>query len=208
MGLKDVLARMKLVEVETAPAKAADSGTAADLEALLGSVPPPHPVSADAFDPSEDAGSGADIPDFAEVYRAAGLQEPAHGFTAFKVLEILSASEFADLAPKAKAAALAAFLKMNPAGAVPIADVIQDAVRRDQALDQFEGFLRSKLAERVSRLDAENAALQEQIDQNRSTLEAERRRLDTWLARKRSEERRLADAVAPFVEKPPISIGS
>jgi hypothetical protein len=201
MSLRDVLAKMKLVEAEPAAPKSSDAaGSAADLDALLGSVPPPRPVAPDALDTME-------IPHFGEIYRAAGLADPAHGFTAFKVLEILSASEFADLPPKAKAAALAAFLKMNPAGPVPIADVIQDAVRRDQALDQFERFLRSKLEERGERIETENQTLQAQIDRNRSALDGERRRLDAWLAAKRAEERRLADAVAPFVEKPPISVG-
>lgn len=209
MGLKGMLARMKLVELESeGPAVPAGS----DLAEVIGAVPPPYPIESiersidRPVDP--DAIASEPIPDFAEIYRAAGLADPAHGFTAIKVLEILSAPEFSSLAPKAKAAALAGFLKMNPAGPVPIADVIQDAVRRDQALDQFERFLRSQLAERTGHLDAENAALQAQIDRNRAALDAERRRLEEWLAKKRAEERRLADAVAPFVEEPPISIGS
>jgi hypothetical protein len=202
MGLKDVLAKMKLVEAdEPRSSAAAASPPRADLDELLGSVPPPRPVPADAA-----ATADGQIPDFAEIYRAAGLVDPPHGFTAFKVLEILSAPEFASLQPKAKAAALAAFLKMSPAGPVPIADVIQDAVRRDQALDQFESCLRSRLAESADRLEAETAELQARIDQNRAALDAERRRLDDWLAGKRAEERRLAEAVAPFVEKPPISV--
>src|SRR5207245_4849965 len=105
-----------------------------------------------------------------------------------------------------------------PAGAVAIADVIQDAVARDQALDNFEQFLRKKLDGRRELLDKENAALQAEIDQlsrrnqekmeaNRRALEKEKQRFADWQARKRIEERKLFDAVGPFVEKNPVSLG-
>jgi hypothetical protein len=257
MGLKDVLAKLKLVETDgggesSAPAPGSSSGKAArtqSLEELLASVPaveaidesklpkrrasspgappPPRPQGAARIEPGAetpppppsetDSGSPLDdVPPFADVYRAAGITDPPHGFTAFKVLEILSSAEFSTLPPAAKAGALAGFLKMNPGGPVPLAEVIQDAVRRDQALDRFDEFLRGKLAERASAFDRENARLQSEIDElvrshrerieaNRRTLDAERARFDEWLTLKRAEEARLSLAVAPFVEGNPIS---
>jgi hypothetical protein len=162
--------------------------------------------------------AGDAVPDFASIYSASGLKDPAHGFSAYKVLEILSSPDFAGLDARAKAAALSGFLRMNPSGPVPIADVIQDAVARDQALDRFEEFLRNKLESRREQLDKDSAALQAEIDElsrrnqekmeaNRRTLEAERRRLADWQARKRIEERKLFDAVGPFVEQNPVSLG-
>ena len=73
-----------------------------------------------------------------------------------------------------------------------------------------------RLAERAGAADKENAALQAEIDdllrqkrdrmeQNRRALDAERQRFETWQARKRIEEQRLFEAVAPFVEKNPVS---
>ena len=114
------------------------------------------------------------------------------------------------------AGALAAFLKMNPGGAVPIADVVQDAVRRDQALDQFERFLQAKLAEHATAADRDNATLQaeldelarrnrERMDANRRAVDSARERFETWRASKQEEERRLAEAVAPFVSANPIT---
>jgi vacuolar-type H+-ATPase subunit I/STV1 len=99
---------------------------------------------------------------------------------------------------------------------VAISSVIQDAVRRDQALDKFEEFLRGKLTSAADALERENAKLQAEIDelarrhreamaQNRRRLDAERARFDAWLERKRSEEARLHEAVAPFVEANPVS---
>jgi len=187
---------------------------------LIGSLPAPQ-IDERALPHLGGHGGGdaLELPDFEAVYRAAGIAVPPHGYTAYKVLEILSSEGFAGLEPKARAAALAGFLKMNPSGPVPIGDVIQDAVRRDQALDKFEELLRGKLAAREREADAENAALQAEIDQlaqknrermeaNKKALGAERERFVQWQTRKRIEERRLFDAVGPFVEQNPVSTTS
>lgn len=222
MGLKEVLVKMKLVEAAAGDA-AAGAGDPPELAELLRRVPPPKPVDEAALPrptagAPAPAGSGAEveIPGFVEIYRAAGIAAPAHGFTALKVLEILATPELAALEPRAKAGALAAFLKMNPGGAVPIADVVQDAVRRDQALDQFERFLQAKLAEHATAADRDNAALQSELDElarrnrermdaNRRAVDAARERFETWRTAKQEEEQRLAEAVAPFVSANPIT---
>lgn len=232
MALKDVLVKLKLVEPET-PGPAAPeqqiTRSRQSIEEILRDV---EPVAAERFeglsresvahgqDRTGGAGAtpmrGEEVPGFPEIYRAAGVEEPAHGFTAFKVLEILSSPDFAGLPPKAKAAALGGFLKMNPAGPVAISSVIQDAVRRDQALDKFEEFLRSRLSSAAEAVERENAKLQAEVDdlvrrhreaieENRRRLDGERSRLDAWLERKRAEEARLHAAVEPFVEENPVS---
>lgn len=261
MGLREVLSKMKLVEMDAPPgAPAAGStppgipGTPGKLQSnpvldILATVPeaprlderalararearageaprgqaPGAPAAAPAPGRSQPpaqatGGAGAmEIPDFEDIYRAAGISEPSHGFSAYKVLEILSSPDLAGLEGKAKAAALAGFLKMNPAGPVPLADVIQDAVRRDQALDKFAELLRSKMAARAEEMERENARLQAEIDEldrrnrelmeaNRRALEGEQERLADWMARKRIEERKLFDSVGPFVEANPVSM--
>jgi hypothetical protein len=240
MGLKEVLSRMKIVEMEpeappaftpaepTSPERSGGSGGSApggsvpglpkDIRDLLGAMPPPREIDEKAL-PVEPAEGGAEIPDFAAVFRSAGISDPPHGYSAYKVLEILSSPEFANLDSKAKAAALSGFLKMNPTGPVPITDVVQDAVRRDQALDKFEDFLRTKLKTRTEQIEKENRDLQAEIDAlalrnrdrmeaNRKTLAAEEERFARWQVTKRIEERKLFDAVAPFVETNPITTGA
>lgn len=260
MGLKEVLSKMKIVEMEPEepsfsippassaspvprsapslgpsgslgsprPSAPSSAGLPQDIRELLGTIPPPREIDekvlAEAAPPVEE-GAGdesgspsAAIPDFAAIYKAAGIQDPAHGYTAHKVLEILSSTHFANLDSKAKAAALSGFLKMNPTGPVPITDVVQDAVRRDQALDKFEDFLRTKLKARTEQVEKENARLQAEIDdlvqRNRERMDANRRELEgeesnlvRWQVSKRAEERSLFDAVAPFVEANPITTG-
>lgn len=230
MGLKDVLSRMKIVELDPPAAsgppgagRAPAASDPPDVEALLASLPPPPPideralaVSAGAAGAPEGPAADGEIPDFPAIYRAAGIVDPPHGFTAVKVHEILHSPGLEPLDPKAKAAALAGFLKMNPAGPVPIADVVQDAVRRDQALDRFEELLTGKLAARAAEVERQNAALQAEIDEltrrnrelmeaNRHALAAEEARIERFRAEKRAEERKLYEAVGPFVDGNPVT---
>jgi hypothetical protein len=218
MGLKQMLSALRLVELDP-PAKR-PAATAApppqSMDQILASLPAAPEIDPGALpQPTDESGEIA-IPSFAEIYRAATIEDPVHGFSAAKVLEMLRAPELAALDVKAKATALQGFLKMNPTGPVAIADIIRDAVRRDQALDKFEELLRSKLQELATRTDQENAVLQSEIDElqrrnrarmeeNRRKLDAERQRLDAWVETKRAEEARLAEAVSPFVEGNPIS---
>jgi hypothetical protein len=242
MGLKEVLSRMKLVELPDSGPVASPGASASpkpapaavpDLDQLLASIPASGlddkkleslaakspKTAADPAAGGSDENAGAEIPDFGAIYRAAGIEVPAHGYSAFKILEILESPDLAPLDPKAKAAALGGFLKMNPGGPVPLSDIIQDAVRRDQALDRFEEFLRGKLETRAAESERQNAALQAEIDEltrknretmeiNRRALDAERAGLESWRARKESEERRLFEAVRPFVDQNPITSGS
>ena len=243
MGLKDVLAKIRLLEVEEtpdaakpapaattkpaatrpaapgaagAPSKPQPGGAAATMEEILRTLPPVE-IDEKALPPSRAGGGDDGEPGFADIYRAAAIKDPAHGFGAYKVLEILGSDAFAGLEMKAKAAALAGFLKMNPQGPVPIQDVIQDAVKRDQALDAFEALRKRKLEARVREVEEENGRLQAEIDAvarknrelmeaSRKALEIERRRLAEWQALKRAEERKLYDAVAPFVDANPVSL--
>ena len=227
MGLKEVLSKMKIVELDPGEVAAAVPPAAVpsmpgpkdlppppsmpkDIRDLLGTIPEPPAIDERKL-PPESADEGGDIPDFPAIYKAAGVVDPPHGYSAYKVLAI-----FASLDTRAKAAAFTGFLNMSPSGPVPITDVVQDAVRRDQALDKFEEFLRSKLGGRSEQIDKENAQLQAEIDEvtrrnrekmeaNRATLEAEQARFTRWLSTKRAEERKLFDAVNPFVEQNPIS---
>jgi hypothetical protein len=232
MGLKEVLSKMKIVELDPdevaalAPPPGSASTPASkgappppamptDIRDLLGTIPEPPAIDERKLPPGS-ADEGGDIPDFPAIYRAAGVVDPPHGYSAYKVLEIFASPGFAALDTRAKAAALTGFLNMNPSGPVPITDVVQDAVRRDQALDKFEDFLRNKLGARAEQMDKENAQLQAEIDEvtrrnrekmeaNRVALETEQARFTRWLSTKRAEERKLFDAVNPFVEQNPIS---
>lgn len=151
-----------------------------------------------------------------QVYSSAGIQPPAHGFTVYRLIEMLEAEEFRTLDAPTRAKVIAGMLRRLPTGSVEVDDIVRDAAVRDRALDAFERFL----ADRVGRLQAEaeekNRALQQEIDEltvrntelmdaNRAGVEQERAKLDRWRTSKRAEEDRLFAAVQPFVEHNPVT---
>jgi hypothetical protein len=151
-----------------------------------------------------------------QVYASAGIQPPAHGFTVYRLIEMLEAEEFRGMDAATRARVIAGMLRRLPTGAVEIGDIVRDAAARDRALDAFERFLADRVTRQLQDADEKNRVLQAQIEEltktntalmeeNRAAVEAERARLERWLVRKRAEEDRLFDAVQPFVEHNPIS---
>jgi hypothetical protein len=151
-----------------------------------------------------------------QVYASAGIQPPAHGFTVYRLIEMLEAEEFRGMDAATRARVIAGMLRRLPTGAVEIDDIVRDAAARDRALDAFERFLADRVTRQLQDADEKNRVLQAQIEEltkantalmeeNRAAVEAERARLERWLVRKRAEEDRLFDAVQPFVEHNPIS---
>jgi hypothetical protein len=151
-----------------------------------------------------------------QVYASAGIQPPAHGFTVYRLIEMLEAEEFRGMDAATRARVIAGMLRRLPTGAVEIDDIVRDAAARDRALDAFERFLADRVTRQLQDADEKNRVLQAQIEEltkantalmeeNRAAVEAERARLERWLVRKRAEEDRLFDAVQPFVEQNPIS---
>lgn len=182
-------------------------------------APPPAapPVPEMRLDESmlEQAPEGEDWA-LAQVYASAGIREPAHGFTIYRLIEMLESSELRELDPPTRAKVIAGLLKRLPAGAVEIEEIIRDAGTRDRALDAFERFLSERVARQEQEVEEKNRALQQEIDEltianmglqeaNRAALEQERAKLERWRARKQAEEQRLFDAVAPFVDQNPVS---
>ena len=196
MGLKEVLSKMKIVEMDAdevaaaAPARRrppAAPGARGHQRPARRSPRAPRDRraqarrrgAAGATGHGDEAGD--EIPDFPADLQ--GRRGDRSGRTATAPTRCWRSSPrpaSPRSTPRAKAAALTGFLNMNPSGPVPITDIVQDAVRRDQALDKFEEFLRAKLATRAQQTDKDNAKLQAEIDEvtrrNREKMEANRAR--------------------------------
>lgn len=151
--------------------------------------------------------------DLAEVYAAARIPPPAHGYTVLKVAEMLRSEHINALPADVKRKSV--MVALDAAG-VKVAEIIDDAVRRDRALDTYERVLEKHLAEREAQAASENTQLEEEInrrvaelrariDENARALEAERQELAAWQAAKRQEEAAIADAVSYFVSENPIT---
>ena len=96
--------------------------------------------------------------------------------------------------------------------------VIQDAIRRDRALDTYERVQQRAAEELEARKNKENSDIQAQIDQVRHRAagedsEQQRRgcageeRFTGWRLKKQQEEKKIAEAVGYFVTENPITTG-
>lgn len=153
---------------------------------------------------------------FDDVYRAAGLtaaDDPS--FTIFKVERLLNSQHLQGLGDKAKAASVLVALEANSVG---LTSIIQDAVARDKALDQYDSMLRRDIKNLETDVEIENASIEVEIEEflNRKREEMKRNNdklaeakelYRRWRSKKEEEEERLFRAVTPFVEQNPITRG-
>ncbi|MDZ4804764.1 MAG: hypothetical protein SGI90_07900 [Candidatus Eisenbacteria bacterium] len=150
---------------------------------------------------------------FDEIYTAARIALPPHGYTILKVAEMLGSEHLRELPPDVKKKSI--LVALDAAG-VSVDGIVEDAVQRDRALDTYERLLQKNLDElRIThegdnrRIEAEIesrlAELRAQLEANRGKLRDEKSRLDEWRARKRVEEAGIAEAVSYFVTENPVS---
>jgi Asp-tRNA(Asn)/Glu-tRNA(Gln) amidotransferase A subunit family amidase len=149
-----------------------------------------------------------------EIYQAAEISTPAHGYTILKVAAMLQSEHLNGLPPEVKRSSI--LVALEAAGA-KVDEVIQDAVRRDRALDSFETVLSKSRAaveaakiEENRKIEAEmNKMLAEyraRIQANNEAVSKENARFAEWQTRKQAEERTIADAVSYFVSENPITV--
>lgn len=216
-----MLEKMGIVEtVGGSPEPVAPPAAEVPIETMPAAEPPRpehRTIPAVTFDETiADAESNPEDYPLSKIYASAGIEAPAHGFTVDKLIEMMDAEEFAALDPPVKAQVITGLLRRLPTGAVDIDDIVDDAARRDRALDAFEAFLSDRVQRTADEVTASNAELQLEIDElsrrnaelmeaNRQRLRDEEDRLERWLEKKREEEQRLFEAVQPFVEANPVT---
>ncbi|HUJ20153.1 MAG TPA: hypothetical protein VLX58_01470 [Bryobacteraceae bacterium] len=156
------------------------------------------------------AGAGFD-----EIYRAAEIQPPAHGYTIMKIADMLQSERIRTLPAEVKKSSV--LLALDAAG-VKIEDVIEDAVKRDRALDAFERVQQKALDELEAHKDQENAQIQADLDRlieehksriqaNKEEVDKEKERFYAWRLQKQQEEQKISDSVSYFVVENPITTG-
>jgi uncharacterized small protein (DUF1192 family) len=195
--------------VETAPPGAGSADTPA--------VPGPQARVTDLVGDTEAETTFAEPvttpTDLEVVYRSAQIPTPAHGYSVIKVAEMLRSEHLNALPDDVKKRSI--MVALDAAG-VKVADIVEDAVRRDRALDTYERVLIKNLEDTKARKDSENAQLEAEINQrvselrqriadNQAEIDRERKELEAWRAGKRDEENRIAEAVGHFVSPNPIT---
>ena len=152
---------------------------------------------------------------FDEIYRAAEIQPPAHGYTINKVTEMLQSERIRTLPAEVKKNSI--LLALDAAG-VKIEEVIEDAVKRDRALDGFERVQQKALDELEAHMAQDNSQIQAELDRliqehkariqaNSDEVAKEKERFYAWRLQKQQEEQKIAESVSYFVAENPITTG-
>jgi hypothetical protein len=157
----------------------------------------------------------SDPTSFAEIYHAAEIPEAPQGYSILKVAQMLESEHIRSMSSDIKRSTV--LVALDAAG-VNIKDVIQDAVRRDRALDTYERVQQHALDELDSTKSKENAQIQAEIDrfvteqrakiqENNNAITREKERVTGWRLKKQQEERRISETVGYFVSENPITTG-
>jgi F0F1-type ATP synthase membrane subunit b/b' len=188
-------------QAPTEPGRSA-AQTVADIAATLS--PAPTPVA----QPSPGAS-------FEEIYTAAEIHPPQHGYTIYKIADMLQSEHIRNLPAEVKRSSI--LLALDAAG-VKLQDIIEDAVRRDRALDTFERVQQKAVEDLEKRKTEENTQIQAELDrvvsEHRARMQAnsdavakEKDRFFGWRLQKQQEEQKIADTVSHFVTENPITRG-
>ena len=152
---------------------------------------------------------------FEEIYQAAEIPAAAKGYSILKVAQMLGSDHIRNLPSDVRKSSI--LVALDAAG-VEIKDVIQDAVRRDRALDTYERVQQRAVEELESRKSKENSEIQAEIDKyvteqrakiqaNNDEIAREKERFTGWRLKKQQEEKKIAEAVGYFVTENPITTG-
>jgi hypothetical protein len=156
-----------------------------------------------------DAPSEMSVP-FDQLFAAAGIPTPAHGWSVDKLAQFLASEPCKSLdRPQAQVALLAALASEK----VPVEDLVKDAMARDKAIDAYGARIFEKRQSRRQARSSEKTGLQNQI----AALQSRLARLDEdaavedqlwreWWQRKLACEKQMAAAINYLLKDPVVTI--
>ena len=176
----------------------------AQIERPTAAAPPPPAAKFEKAGP---------LSTFEDIYSAADIKPPVHGYTILKVSDMLNSEHIRQMPAEVKKGSILVALE---AAGVKIQEVIQDAIRRDQALDGFERVRQKSVEDIEARKVDENRKIQADLDkyvaEQKAKLQAnldevakQKELFASWRLQKQLEEQRIADCVSHFVADNPIS---
>ncbi|MBI2687870.1 MAG: hypothetical protein HYX27_16300 [Acidobacteria bacterium] len=191
-------------------------GDAASAIAQIASqvqVPVSPPPPAIKFEKQAAAVAAGSFATFDDIYHAAEIASPAHGYSILKVAEMLNNEHIRAMPAEVKKGSI--LVALDAAG-VKIQEVIQDAIRRDQALDAFERVRVKSVEDLEARKTEENRKIQADLDKyvaeqkarlqgNLAEVEKQKEAFNIWRAQKQGEEQKIAECVSYFVTENPIT---
>ncbi len=153
---------------------------------------------------AEENGGSVKAALFEQLYQSAAAKPPRIEYGILKVAEMLDNRHLAGLSSEVKRSAV--LMALDAAGA-QIDDLLQDAVVRQRALNDYEEAQQRHLKEFETSKAAENVAIQADLDRltrehmsriqsNLDGVAREQDKLRNWQRMKQQESQRIADAAA------------
>jgi hypothetical protein len=150
-----------------------------------------------------DLPSELSIP-FQDVFSAAGITAPPEAWTVDRLLEFLNTERIRNMD---RADAQRETLAMLAAEKADAAEIVKDAISRDQALDAFEDFVMKKRQSWQTKKKELLEELKEQQRRIEQEIENEEKKWTEWRRLKHQRELDMARAVGYLIEQQVISIG-
>lgn len=150
-----------------------------------------------------------------DIYHAAGIMSPRSGYGIHKVVDMLNSERIRDLSKEIKRSSV--LMALDAAGA-SVDDLLQDATRRQQALNTYEDGQRKQLEEYEVRKGKENSQIQaemqritahyaERIQQNNDEVANHKEALHNWQMAKQHESQRISEVIELCGKQPASPAG-
>ncbi len=167
----------------------------------------PKPTEVPVNKPSHPAPSvptpKTDLLSYDDIYRASGILNPPSGYGIQKVVDMLNSDRLRDLSKDIKRASV--LMALDAAG-TSVDDLLQDATRRQRALDSYEAGRRQQLEAFESSKTQENAQIEaeleqvrahyaERIQRNREQVQLEKDALRNWQMAMQHESQRIQEVM-------------
>ena len=144
------------------------------------------------------------VPSFEQVYAQAAVKPPRLPYSILKVSDMLNSSHIAGLSADAKRCSVLMALE---AASVELEDLLQDAMVRQRALNDFEEAQQNRLKDLETAKADENRKIQAELDRltnqymaliqgNVDEVAREQDHFRAWQKRKQQEAQRITDAAS------------
>lgn len=155
-------------------------------------------------------GPQSDLLSYDDIYRAAGIMSSRSGYGIHKIVDMLNNDRIRDLSPDAKRASV--LMALDAAG-TSSEDLLNDALRRQSALDSYETGQRKQVEDFEVRKNAENARIEAELEKirahyaermqaNRDLVAREKETLRNWQAAMQHESQRIKDVIELCGKRP------
>ena len=173
-------------------------------------MPKEAPVNKATTTAEPARGPQSELLSYDDIYRAAGIMNSRSGYGIHKVVDMLNSDRIRDLPPDVKRASV--LMALDAAG-TSSADLLNDALRRQSALDSYEAAQRKQVEEFEASKNAENGRIEAELEKirihyaermqaNHDLVTREKESLRNWQMAMQHESQRIHEVIELCGERP------